>query len=825
MLCFAGDCVIDTKTFNNEIAEKWNAYWKEHGLFLFKENDKSRPIFSIDTPPPFVTGELHLGQGFWVVYIDSIARYKRLAGYNVLYPQGWDTQGFPIEILVEKKFGKGIGREEFYKKCAEIALSNIEVMKSEMKRLGASFDERYEYKTLDSEYRSKVQLSLLEMYKKGFVYRAMHPVEWCPHCESSIAREETVENEEKTLLNYIDFDISKSKKKLTIATTRPELLHACVAVAVNPQDERYKKLIGKEVLVPIFGNKVEIIGDETIEMDFGTGAEMVCTFGDKNDVVMYYKHNLKLIDAIDQKGRLKNAGELNGLTATEARGKVIEMLKKEGRLGKQEEITHSYKIHDRCKNRIELRSEMQWFLKTKEHAQKIKEMAHDIHWFPETLRQRLDDWVDYIEWDWNISRNRIFGTPIPFWYCENKECGYIVVPKESGLPVNPAIDKSPVEKCPKCGSRIVGETNTCDVWVDSSITPLVIAGWPRKGFDENFPASVRIQGEDIIRTWLFYTTYRVWALANDKPFENIIATGMILGTDGKEMHKSEGNGVGIDELLEKYTIDAVRLWVALSGSVGKDKPFSYKEVDYAKGFINKLYNTAVFVKGALDRIPLPKEEPKEHMGIFDIWIMHRFNSVIKEVEAAYDSFNLYEAMSKLIDFYWHEFADYYIENVKYRIYSEEKRLEGSRKAAAYMLNKVLEESIKLFAPVMPYISEEINSWFGRGSVFEETLPRQLEKIEVRDYVINGLLFEEGFIEPDYESAGALINNIIAEVRRAKSKAHMPLNAEIPIINIKVPNAYFKAVKVSKEEIKEICKAREVMVSEGNELSVNIETQQ
>ncbi len=812
--------MIDAKVFNSETAGKWNIYWKEHGLFLFDESS-DKPIFSIDTPPPFVTGELHLGQGFWIVYIDAIARYKRLAGFNVLYPQGWDTQGFPIEILVEKKFGKGIGREEFYKKCAEIALSNIEVMKNEMKRLGASFDERYEYRTLEDSYRAKVQLSLLEMHKKGFVYRAMHPVEWCPHCESSIAREETEEKEEKTFLNYIDFDIAGSKKKLTIATTRPELMHACVAIAVNPGDERYSKLIGKKIEVPIFKNKVEVIGDESVEKDFGTGAEMVCTFGDKNDVVMYYKHKLKLIDAIDSKGMLKNADEFTGLALNEARKKLLETLKNEGRLVKQEQITHSYKIHDRCKSKIELRSEMQWFLKTKENASDIKAMAHDMHWYPETLRQKLDDWTDYIEWDWNISRNRIFGTPIPFWHCENEECGNIILPEESALPVNPALQKAPVEKCPKCGGRIIGETDTCDVWIDSSITPLIVAGWPKKDFSDKFPITVRIQGEDIIRTWLFYTTYRIWALTNDKPFENIIATGMILGTDGKEMHKSEGNGVGVDELLEKYTVDTVRLWVALSGSVGKDKPFSYKEVDYARGFINKLYNTALFVKGALERTKAPEEEPKEHMGVLDIWILHRLNSIIKETREAYDSFNLYEAMNKLMTFYWHEFADYYIEDVKYRIYSEDKKLEGSKKAAAYVLNRVLEDSLKLFAPMIPYISEEINSWFGRKSLFESMLPEQFEKLETRDYVINGLLFEEGFVEVDYEGIGAFINNIIAEVRRIKSEAHMPLNAEIPIININVPEAYYKDGSTSKEDIKGICKAKEVKIEKGREYSVSV----
>ena len=811
--------MLDINALNGEIAEKWNTYWKEHKTMLFDEKDARKPVFAIDTPPPFVTGELHMGQAFWVCYIDSVARYKRLAGYNIKYPQGWDSQGFPIEIAVEKKFGKGMGRKEFYNKCREVALSNIENMRSTMRKLGASFDERYEYRTLDESYRAKVQLSLIEMFEKGFVYRAMHPVEWCPHCDTAIAREETVEVEGEDSFNYIEFGVKGSRKKLTIATTRPEMLHACVAVAVNPEDDRYKSLIGKEAAVPLFGRNVKVIGDETIDKELGTGAEMICTFGDKNDVVLYYKHKLELIDAIDGRGRLNNAGDFTGLGAAEARGKILEALKNAGKLAKQEKINHAYKVHDRCKTRIELRSVSQWFLKTKEYAEMIRESGHGIKWYPEAQMQKLDDWIDYIEWDWNFSRNRIFGTPIPFWYC--KDCGNIIAPGRDELPVNPALEKSKAGRCPKCGGEIVGETDTCDVWVDSSITPLVVSGWPDKGYEKMFPPSVRIQGSDIIRTWLFYTTYRMWALAGNKPFESVILHGMILGTDGKEMHKSEGNGVGVEELMRKYPVDAIRLWVAIGGGIGKDRPFSYKDMDYAAGFLNKLYNTAMFVKGATERVETPDEEPKNHMGLFDIWILNRLNGTVKEVVDAYDNYNLNDAMNKLLSFYWHEFADYYIENVKYRIYSEDKKMSGSRKAAAYTLRKVIYDSLRLFAPVLPYISEELNSWFSKTGIFEGGLPQHFEEIEASDYVINGLLFEEGFVKIDYQDMGAFLNNIVAEVRKRKSESHMALNGEVSTININVPEAYYKVSLISKEEIKGICKAKNVEVKKSKDFSVSI----
>ncbi|MEM0150028.1 MAG: valine--tRNA ligase, partial [Candidatus Micrarchaeaceae archaeon] len=640
--------------------EEWMAYWRESALFVFKEDDESRPLYIIDAPPPFTSGELHIGQAYWVSYLDSMARYMRMSGYNVLYPVGWDTQGFPTELQVEKKYGKDLDREEFYGKCVEIATANMQAMRKQMLSMGASFDDSREYVTMSPEYRRKVQLSLLEMHKKGFIYRAKHPVEWCPHCNSAITREEIDSIERDSRLNYINFKTDNGI--IEIATSRPELMHACVAIAVNPNDDRYKHMIGKKAEVPIFGNKVSIIADDLVEKDFGTGAEMVCTYGDKNDVLMFYKHKLGFIDAIDERGKLKNAGKYTGMSAKDASEAIVKDIEAMGLLVKRESIKQAVKVHGRCGTPIELISSTQWFIKTKEYADKIKEMASSIKWIPESAEQRLIDWANYIEWDWNISRNRVFGTPIPFWYCNS--CGTIIPPDESDLPINPALEEPKVKKCPKCGSTdIVGERNTCDVWIDSSITPLVVAGWPdnKKLFKKAYPATFRIQGTDIVRTWAFYTIFRNWALQDSKPFEKMLVHGMILGTDGKEMHKSLGNGVDPKALVEKYGIDAVRLWTALSGSTGKDKIFRYEDLDYTKSFVNKLYNSALFVKGALAEEGVPRSiaNADKRMGIFDVWIMSRLNATIKDVREAYEAYDLYTAMSKLTNFYWHEFCDYY----------------------------------------------------------------------------------------------------------------------------------------------------------------------
>ena len=432
--------------------------------------------------------------------------------------------------------------------------------------------------------------------------------------------------------------------------------------------------------------------------------------------------------------------------------------------------------------------------------------------------QRLIDWAQFIEWDWNISRNRIFGTPIPFWYCS--DCGEVVAPDEADLPVNPALEKAKAQKCPKCGSEsIVGEQATCDNWVDSAITPLIIAGWPddKNLFEMAYPSTVRIQGSDIIRTWAFYTIFMNWALVGQKPIENMLINGMVLGPDGTEMHKSLGNSIYPEEVLSKYGTDVLRLWVAMSGSVSKDKRFSYEEIDKAKAFITKLQNSAKFVmKAAPKEI---EEQPHKGMGIFDVWILNRLNMAIKSAIEAYDSLNLYGASSKLIDFYWHEFCDYYIENVKHRVSEPEKG--ESAKAAAYTLRHVLSTFLQLISPIIPFTAEEINEALGNESLMAQQMPKYAEKKSGADYVINGVVFSSAIVDIDYEDAGTMLNNVIGEVRKQKAASRIALNKPISSININVPEAYYSVVKGYSAELGKICKAEKVSVSVSESYSVAI----
>ncbi len=783
--------------YDSGIEEKLLKEWEKEGLYKFDRNS-SKPLYVIDTPPPYTSGVLHMGHALSYSFIDFIARYKRMKGYNVYYPQGWDTMGFPTERAVEKKYGKGLSREEFIAKCEETSVNNIAAMKKQMLRLGFSMDESLEYITMSKDYKRRVQLSVLLMYDKGLVYKGAHTVYWCPYCHTAIAREETEDREEKTKLNYINFELSDGGK-IAIATTRPELLHACVAIMVNPKDERNKKYIGKKAIVPIFNREVDVIGDEDVEMDFGTGAEMVCTFGDKDDLVMFHRHKLSEIKAIDENGRLINAGKYTGLSVEDARSAIISDLKEKGALVKQEEILHTVKIHDRCEHTIELLSSEQWFMKTKEFAEKIKEQANKIKWIPEFTKKYLEDWADHIDWDWVISRQRVFDTPLPFWKCE--KCGYVVPASKDKLPVDPRTDKPPVEKCPKCGGKLVGETSTCDVWVDSSISPMVIAGWPddNEFFKKAFPASIRVQGTEIIRTWAFYTIYRAWALTGEIPFNELFIHGLVLGPDNRKMSKSFGNVVSPEETIKSYSADSLRMWGALSGAIGRDRPLIMKDVKYAHSFINKLFNSFEFIEKALEGY---EEKAEKEYSEIDLWLLSRLNRVIKNVGKAYEEFDFMPLSNMLIDFYWHEFCDFYIEDVKHIVYGSDNR---RKQAVQDVLYKTIESTLRMLAPIIPFATDYLYRKLKKKSVHIESFPEANEKM----------------ISDEAEENGAYVNEIISYIRREKRSNKLALNYPLTAIIINIPEKYYKLVERNRSEIGQICKVEKIDINTAGELSVEI----
>ena len=742
-----------------EVEEKWLRLWKDD-MYYFDWNSK-KPHYIIDTPPPYPTGSFHLGNALNWCYIDFIARYKRMKGYEVMFPQGWDCHGLPTEVKVEEIHGiskNDVPREEFRKLCVEFTLKNIEKMKNTMKRLGFSIDWSKEYITMFPEYYAKTQLSFVRMYRMGLIYKDYHPVVFCPRCQTTIALAEIEYKKGKTKLNYIRFG-----DDVVIATTRPELIPACVAIAVHPDDDRYKHLVGKKVEVPLFGYEVPIIEDEDVDPEFGTGVVMICTFGDKQDVRWWKKHNLPLRAVLNKDGRLNElAGKYRGLTTREARKKILEDLAKEGRLLKQEEIDQNVGVCWRCKTPVEIIAEDQWFVKVEKD--KIIENAKKIKWVPEHMLQRLIDWVESMEWDWVISRQRIFATPIPVWYCKN--CGEIIVAKEEWLPVDPTKDM-PKEPCPRCGgTEFEGETDVLDTWMDSSITPLIICGWPNL---REYPTHLRPQGHDIIRTWAFYTILRSLALVGEIPWHEIVINGMVLGEDGRKMSKSLGNVISPEEIIEKYGADALRQWAA-SGVVGEDVAFSWKEIKSAYRFEQKFWSILRFV--AMHLKERPKLKP-ELLRDADKWILSKLMKLVKEVDEHMENYRFDMALKAIRSFTWYEFADNYLEIVKNRLYSGS---EEEKTPARFTLYKVMNVLTRLLAPITPFLAEEC--W----QRLHEAIGERVKSVHLQSYPE----VEEEFIDEDAERRGELIKEIVVAVRRFKHDRGLALNAPLKTVKVYVP---------------------------------------
>ncbi|VVB96892.1 Isoleucine--tRNA ligase [uncultured archaeon] len=739
---------------SNAIEEKWLDTWQD-SMYYFDWNSE-KPQFIIDTPPPYPTGNFHIGNALNWCYIDFVARYKRMRGYNVMFPEGWDCHGLPTEVKVEEKHGitkSQVSREEFRRMCVELTETNIGRMRKSLRRLGFSIDWSNEYITMEPAYYGKTQRSFVKMYESGMIYQQNHPVNWCPRCETAIAFAEVEYDSRNTSLNYLNFD------KLKIATTRPELLAACVAVAVNPDDERYGEYVNTEVKVPVFGHKVRVIADKNVDPTFGTGVVMICTFGDKQDVRWWVEHSLPLRKAIDKTGKMTEiAGKYSGLSTEECKKAIIGDMKNAGILYKQEELPQNVGLCWRCKTPIEILSERQWFVRIIHDD--ILNTANQVAWVPDYMKVRLENWTGTMEWDWCISRQRIFATPIPAWYC--KKCGKTKVAKEEWLPLEPT-QKKPPEAC-DCGStEWRGEEDVLDTWMDSSISALHVSGW-LSDHPLLLPAQLRPQGYDIIRTWSFYTILRSKALLDTKPWDTILLNGMVLGEDGHKMSKSRNNFVIPEEVIKQYGADAFRQWAAIGGTTGSDIIFSWKDVVAGSRFLQKLWSIVRFSMPHISDTPAP-------FAPIDLWLLSKLNRLVKEATEKMDAYQFDETFKAIRGFTWDILADNYIELVKSRLYGE----EGERKQAAqYTLYVAIETLSKLLAPFLPYFTEEIYSHIKQESVHLQPWPHA----------------DESLIDEEAEATGELIKEITAAIRRYKSEHGMALNTPLADIEIysSIPDA-------------------------------------
>ncbi|MDD1712831.1 MAG: valine--tRNA ligase [Methanoregulaceae archaeon] len=748
-----------------EVERRWQQTWRDEDNYFDRTSDK--PPFVIDTPPPYPTGNFHIGNALNWCYIDFIARYKRMNGYNVMFPQGWDCHGLPTEVKVEEIHGitkNDVPREQFRQMCRDLTMGNIEKMRMTLRQLGFSVDWSNEYITMMPRYYKKTQASFLRMQELGYIYQSEHPVNFCTRCETAIAFAEVAYDDRETKLNYFDFD------GLDIATTRPELLAACVAVAVHPEDTRYLDLKGNQLTVPLFRHKVPVITDTAVDPAFGSGAVMICTFGDKQDVHWWKQHNLELRKAIDRAGRMTSiAGTYEGLRSDECREAILADMQKAGILKRQENLAQRVGACWRCRTPIEIMSERQWFVRIR--PDEILDAAHDVRWTPEHMLLRMENWVGQMEWDWCISRQRIFATPIPVWFCAG--CGEIALPAYEDLPVDPTVDK-PVYPCRKCGSNdFIGEQDVLDTWMDSSISVLNVTGWDGTGIPGIFPAQLRPQGHDIIRTWAFYTILRSVALTGKKPWDEILVNGMVLGEDGFKMSKSRGNIIAPEEIVVRYGADAFRQWGAAGAATGSDIMFNWNDVVSASRFQTKLWNIARFVLLQLSRSDYSPDTPVTPLA--DRWLLVQLSRTIEEVTVAMEGYQFDRALKAIREFSWDILADNYIELVKGRLYAEGQE----RDSACRTLETAFEVICRLLAPFTPYFAEECYASLNRGSVHDQGWPT----FRVDD--------DTALIE------GNMLVKVVAEVRRYKHENGMALNAPLGRVTIFSPHTVDDAEDVSR----------------------------
>lgn len=696
--------------FEQELFEQWT----KEALHKF-EAETRKKIFSIDTPPVYPSGTWHIGAVAHYATIDMIARTQRMKGYEVLFPFCLDRNGINIELVVERKYKKHLHefkREEFIELCrSEIDKISRDII-ALAKKIGmsAEFDDRDIYYETDSpEYRRITQATFIEAWNRGIIYEDFRPSYYCPECGTTIAEAEIFYEEKPTTLNDVKFRIKETDEDLVIATTRPELLCACQAVLFHPDDDRYKRLEGKHAIIPLYSRAVEIRKHPAAKMDFGTGIMMICSYGDQTDIQLFRELALEPIGAIDEKARMTEAaGKYRGLTVKQARDAVIEDLKKANLLSNQVTISHRTPICERSKTPIEFIPMKEWYLRQLQFLGEIKKAADEMTFHPGRHKQILLDWIEAVTIDWPISRRRYYHTEIPIWYC--KECGKALVPAP-GKYYQPWKEKAPFDECPCGGKEFIGEDRVFDTWMDSSISALYICGYLRDEglFSKSFPCSIRPQGRDIVRTWLYYTTLRIMQLLGSKPFEHVWITGMGLDQFGKKMSKSRGNVVEAGSVLEKYGAEAFRFWAASEVNIGEDYRISEDRISGNAKFLTKLWNVARFIS-MFEVVEQPGK-----LSSTDKWMLAELNELIRECELGYDDFNFFIPATRIRDFVWNIFAPHYVEMVKRRAYEGEG-------GALYSLHQALQNVLRLLAPICPFITDRIyRDIYGR-SVHGETLP-------------------------------------------------------------------------------------------------------
>jgi valyl-tRNA synthetase len=790
------------------VEPRLQASWQESGVYHF-DPAREGPVYSIDTPPPTVSGHLHLGHVYSFSHTDFIARFWRMKGHNVFYPMGYDDNGLPTERLVERWEGiraTEVGRQAFIQKCLEVSERAEADYQALWQRLGLSIDWRYSYRTIDEPSRRTSQLSFLDLYRKGLAYRQEAPTLWCPECSTAIAQADLSDLERESLFHTLAFELAGGET-LEIATTRPELLPACVAVFVHPGDARFKHLVGRQARVPYFGQEVPILQDPGADPDKGSGVVMCCTFGDTADVAWWHTHKLPLRVAIDRQGRMTGlAGAFAGLPVREARQRTVEALKAQGALLEQRAIRQVVRVHERCDAPVEYAVTKQWFVRVLDFKDALLQAGAQVNWHPAHMQTRYREWVKNLEWDWCISRQRYHGVTFPVWYCE--ACGQVMLADEAQLPVDPT-EQPPGRPCP-CGSASFRpEEDIMDTWATSSLTPQIVGQWLADPalYDKVFPFALRPQAHEIIRTWAFYTIAKSQHHFDALPWTNAAISGWGLAPEGADkISKSRGGGpMPPMEMIERYSADAVRYWAASTG-LGKDSIISEEKILVGARLVIKLWNVARFSQRFLAGYVPPENIPP--LSPADRWILARAQRLIRRATNLFQGYDYAAAKNETETFFWRDLADNYLEMAKVRLYGEQVE---AREGARYALYHVLLTTLKLFAPFIPYVTEEIYQKLfaahdGAKSLHLSCWPRPEARLE----------------DEAAEDLGETLVTIATAVRRYKSEHNLPLGTQVARLQLATDDAGLSGpLRAARPDITSITRAEQVEVVSSLEAGLEI----
>lgn len=795
------------KTYDPKTVEpRLRAHWQRNDVYDF-DRDSDRPVYAIDTPPATVSGHLHLGHTYSYSHADFMARFWRMNGYNVFYPMGFDDNGLPTERLVEKRLGitaPQVGRQAFIERCLAVGREAGEEYQALWQRLGLSIDWRFSYRTIGALSRRTSQQSFLDLYRKGLAYQQEAPTIWCPECQMAIAQAELDDLERQTTFYTLAFSLTDGGT-LPIATTRPELLPACVAVFVHPEDARYKAHIDSEVRIPLLNRNVPLLADPLANPEKGTGAVMCCTFGDSTDIEWWRAHNLPLRAILSRDGRLNDeAGAYAGLTTSEARARIVDDLRAARLLLGEESQQQTVGTHERCDTPVEYLITRQWFIRVLDHKDELLAAGAQVRWHPAHMAARYREWVENLKWDWCISRQRYFGVPIPVWYCAS--CGAIILPDNTDLPVDPTAT-SPKRPC-ACGSdAFTPDHDIMDVWATSSMTPQIVGQWLADPalYQQVFPFALRPQAHEIIRTWAFYTIVKSLYQFGALPWREVAISGWGLAPSGVgKISKSRGGGpMSPDEMIDRYSADAVRYWAAGAG-FGKDTIISEERIQAGAKLVTKLWNVARFAERVLANSASPDApfDAPPTLAPADRWLLARLRRLVERVTTLFTEYDYATARAEAESFFWTTLADNYLEMAKMRLYdATDPQAAGAR----YALRTTLLTILKLFAPFLPYVTEEIYTTLFTdedGSIHRAAWPTlaTLPPGEADDEAT--------------ERAGDTLVAIATAVRRYKSENGLSLGRELARLQIATDDATLADwLRASVTDLRSITRAATVEMSD------------